>query len=69
MLIRVFTTLLRHFRDYGHKLETGQYRALLLGITAIYGAAALVIFSAAAKKSVQRAWERAIAEPPRRRPT
>ena len=67
MVIRVFNTLMGVLRGRGAKMEPDQYRALLLIITAIYGATALVIVAAVANLSVKRAWERAIAPPPKRR--
>jgi hypothetical protein len=67
MVVRVFNALMAYLRGRGSKMETGEFRALLLVITAIYGAVALVILGAAANLSVKRAWERAIAPPPRKR--
>jgi hypothetical protein len=67
MAVKAFNTLMGYLRLRGSKMETGEFRALLLIVTAIYGAVALVIIGAAANLSVKRAWERAIAPPPRRR--
>ena len=66
-MMKLFERMLQVMRGRGTTMGQNEFRTLWLIIAAIYGSIALLLIGVAVRMSMGRAWQRAIAEPPRRR--